>query len=134
MAAWNFELEIIPQSGASGTLTFQGPVTGSPPNHVFGSNGLGIAVTNGGNTLSANDFFNPSSGSGAPVPGGVGANLLQVDFPASSNASGPFAIYAMEGPFAPRKEHCSRRVKDDTDIPQASTPATPNCNLHLNHA
>jgi len=40
MAAWNFKLEIIPDSGASGTLTFQDPATGTapiPPNYVFGS-------------------------------------------------------------------------------------------------
>jgi PEP-CTERM motif len=100
LAAWNFELEIIPQSGASGTLTFQGGVTGSPPNppnYVFGSNGLGIAVTNTGSALSANDFFNPSVGSGVAVLGTPWASLLQMDFLASSNASGMFGIYAVEG-------------------------------------
>jgi hypothetical protein len=83
MAAWNFQLEIIPNSGASGTLTFQDPATGTapiPPSYVFGSHGLGIAATNGGSTLSANDFFDPSVGSGVPVPGSLGANLLQMDF------------------------------------------------------
>ena len=69
----------------------------NPTNDVFGSNGLGIAVTNGGSTLSANDFFNPTVGLGAPVPGSPGANLLQMDFLASSNASGVFGIFAVEG-------------------------------------
>jgi hypothetical protein len=100
MAAWNFQLEIIPESGASGTLTFQDPATGTPPiplNYIFGSNGLGIAVTNGGSTLSANDFFDPTVGLGVSVPGSPGANLLQMDFLASSNASGLFGIFAVEG-------------------------------------
>ena len=34
---------------------------------------------------------------GVPVPGSPGANLLQMDFLASSNASGLFGIYAVEG-------------------------------------
>ena len=100
MAAWNFQLAIIPDSGASGTLMFQDPSSGTPPippNYLFGSNGLGIAVANGGSTLSANDFFDPSVGSGVPVPASPGANLLQMDFLASSNASGLFGIFALEG-------------------------------------
>jgi hypothetical protein len=101
MAAWQFQLMIVPESGASGTLTFQDPASGTPsnpPNYVFGSNDLGISVTNGMSQLSANDFFNPSVGVGAPVPGSPGANLLQMDFLASSSASGLFGIYALEGP------------------------------------
>jgi PEP-CTERM motif len=100
MAAWNVQLAIVPDVGATGTLTFQDPATGTPPvspNYVFGGNGLGMAVTNGGSTLSANDFFDPTIGLGVPVPGAPGANLLQMDFLASSNASGLFGIYAVEG-------------------------------------
>ena len=100
MSAWNLQLQIIPDSGASGTLTFQDPSTGVAPvpsNYIFGSNGLGIAATNGGSTLNANDFFDPAVGLGVPVPGSPGANLLQMDFLASSNASGLFGIYAVEG-------------------------------------
>jgi hypothetical protein len=100
MAAWNFQIEIAPEAGAAGTLTFQDPATGTPPNppnYVFGSNGLGIVATNSGKVLSANDFFDPSVGPGVPVPGAPGANLLQMDFSASSNASGLFGIYADEG-------------------------------------
>ena len=47
--------------------------------------------------MSANDFFDPSVGSRVAVPGTPGANLLQMDFLASSNASGLFGIYAVEG-------------------------------------
>ena len=100
MAAWSFQVEIVAQPGATGTLTFQDPATGTPsnpPNYVFGANGLGIAATNTGTVLSANDFFNPSAGAGALVPGLPGVNLLQMDFSASSTASGLFGIYADEG-------------------------------------
>jgi hypothetical protein len=101
MTAWNIQLEIKPEAGAAGTLTFQDPATGTPPNpsnYVFGSDGLGISVTDGGSMLNANDFFNPNVGQGTPVPGVPGANLLQMDFLASSSASGLFGIYALEGP------------------------------------
>jgi hypothetical protein len=100
MSAWNFLLKILPDAGATGTLTFQDPATGTPPNppnYIFGGNGLGIAATNGGSQLSVNDFFDPGIGPGAIVPGSPGANLLQMDFLASSNASGLFGIYALEG-------------------------------------
>ncbi len=101
MAAWNVQLEILPDSGASGTLTFHDPASASasppPPNYVFGGNGFGIEVINGGSTLIANDFFDPSVGPGVSVPGSPGANLLQMDFLASSNASGLFGIFAVEG-------------------------------------
>jgi PEP-CTERM motif len=99
MSGWNITLAIVADSGATGTLTFQDPATGTasnPPNYIFGTEGLGIGATNGGSTLSANDFF-VGAGLGVAVPGGPGANLLQMDFLASSNASGLFGIYAMEG-------------------------------------
>jgi PEP-CTERM motif len=100
VTAWNLGLEIVGDPGSSGTLTFQQPASGTPANpsnYLFGSDGLGISVTNSGSKLTANDFFNPNFGSGAPAPGAPGANLLQMDFLASSNASGLFGIYAIEG-------------------------------------
>ena len=99
MAAWNFRLEINPESGATGMLTFQDPATGTPANpsnYIFGGDGFGISATNTGSVLSANDFYTGSE-AGVPVPGGSGANLLQMDFFASSDASGLFGIYAVEG-------------------------------------
>ena len=99
MAAWLFSLEILPIAGATGTLSFQNPATGTPANpanYIFGGNGLGIAATNTGSALSANDFFDLSVGAGVAVPG-TGANLLQMDFLASSGASGLFGIYAVKG-------------------------------------
>jgi hypothetical protein len=109
MAAWQFNLVIVPNASAVGSLSFVNPVTTDfslsqlnyasvPTNYVFGNNGLGIVATNGGTTLSANDFFDPSVGPGATVPGGLGANLLQMDFLASAGASGLFDIYALQGP------------------------------------
>ena len=100
MSAWNFNLTILPDSGATGTLTFHAPASGTPPNpadYIFGDSGLGIAVINSGVQLSANDFFDPSIGLGAAVPGTPAANLLQMEFQASSNASGLFGIYVLEG-------------------------------------
>jgi hypothetical protein len=100
MAAWSFQLEIVPNSGAAGTLTFEDPATGTPPNppnYIFGSNGVGISVINTASAIIASDFFNSSTTSGQAVPGAPGANLLQMDFLASSNASGSFGIFAVEG-------------------------------------
>jgi hypothetical protein len=102
MAAWNVQLEILPLSGASGTMTFHDPASSSssppPPSYIFSGNGVGIDVSNGGSTLTANDFFDPGAGPGVAVPGSPGANLLQLQFSASSNASGLFGIFAVEGP------------------------------------
>jgi PEP-CTERM motif len=100
MAAWQFGLEIVPNAGATGTLTFQDPPTGmapNPPNYIFGSNGLGIAVPSntGSSSDPVNDFYSVI-GSGVVVPATF-SNLLQMDFSASSGASGLFGIYAVEG-------------------------------------
>ena len=35
MSGWNFTLKIVPRAGASGTLTFQDPATGTPPNPLL---------------------------------------------------------------------------------------------------
>jgi len=122
MAAWNVQLQIIPDSGTSGTLTFQDPATGTPPippNYVFGSNGLGIAATNGGSTLSANDFY-VGTGSGSVVPGTPGANLLQIDFLASSSASGLFGIYAVEGVAVTQWTDGNATTQLFTNVPDGS--------------
>jgi hypothetical protein len=123
MAAWNVQLEIIPQSGGSGTLSFQDPVTGTPPippNYIFGANGLGIAVTNGGGMLSANDFFDPAVGNGAAVPGSPGANLLQMDFVASSNASGTFGVFAVEGAASTQWTDANLNTQFFTNVPNGT--------------
>jgi hypothetical protein len=100
MSGWNITLTIVPDASTRGTLAFQDPATGTasnPQNYIFGADGFGLSATNGGSTLSANDFFSVGAGLGVAVPGGPGANLLQIDFLASSNASGLFGVYAMEG-------------------------------------
>ena len=102
MSGWNITLEISPVSGASGTLTFKDPATESPsnpPNYIFGGDGLGIFAANGGTTLIASDLFTGTTG-GSVVLGTPGANLLQMDFLATSNASGLFGVYAVEGKAA----------------------------------
>ena len=123
MAAWNLQLEIVPNSGAAGTVTFQDPATGTPPNppgYIFGSNGLGIAVTDGGSMLNANDFFDPTIGPGASVPGAPGANLLQLDFLASSNASGSFGIFALEGSANSLWNDSNLNPQFFTDVPDGT--------------
>jgi hypothetical protein len=93
MARWQISLQIIAQPGATGTLTFQDPASGpapNPPNYIF-TNGFGIAAVNTGSGLMANDS---DQSPGTLVPNAPGANLLQVDFAATGNASGLFGIYA----------------------------------------
>ncbi|QEH31555.1 PEP-CTERM motif protein [Aquisphaera giovannonii] len=100
MSAWNVQLIIVADPGTTGQLTFLTPGTGTPanpPDYVFGGDGLGIVVINTGETLSANDFFDPAVGPGAAVPASPGANLLQLTFSASADAAGLFGIYAVRG-------------------------------------
>src|SRR4051812_20921689 len=83
MTAWQFQISIVADGGATGTLTFNQPTTSSPPNpsgpppYIFAS-GLGILATkSAGNTvLDANDFDRNSAGT--QVPTTPGASLLQV--------------------------------------------------------
>ena len=122
MSAWNFQLQIAAITG-TGSLTFQDPVTGTPSNpanYVFGSNGLGILATNGGTTLSANDFFNPAAGPGAAVPGTPGANLLQMDFLASPTASALFGIYAVEGAANTQWTDSNATTRFFTNVPDGT--------------
>jgi hypothetical protein len=103
MGAWNFQLVIVAGAGATGTLVFQDPANSTTPvppaNYIFGTDGFGMSVVNTGSSLTADDFYYnlASSTPGVVVPGSPGANLLQMDFLASSGASGSFGIYAMEG-------------------------------------
>jgi hypothetical protein len=122
MSGWNITLQIMPESGASGTLTFQDPPTGTPANplnYIFGSDGIGIAVMNGGNMLSASDFF-IGAGDGSVVPGTPGANLLQTDFLATSNASGLFGVYAVEGAAATEWTDGNANPQLFTNVPDST--------------
>jgi hypothetical protein len=123
MAAWNITLKIVADAGATGTLTFQDPATGTPPNpadYVFGSNGLGIVATNTASEVGANDFFNPAVGPGAVVPGGAGANLLKMTFLATSNASGLFGIYALEGAALTQWTDANFTTRFFTNVPEGT--------------
>ena len=98
MAGWNVSLLIVPQASALGTLTFHDPGTfqnpanpaPNPPDYIFTS-GTGILTTNSGSALMAGDT---DQSGGTLVPLAPGANLLQLDFAATSNASGLFGIFA----------------------------------------
>jgi hypothetical protein len=123
MAAWTVGLKIVPHAGAVGTLTFQDPGTGTPPpppNYIFGGNGLGIVVTNGGAVLSANDFFSPAVGPGMPVPGAPGANLLEMDFLASAGASGLFGVYAVQGAASTEWTDSNATTQFFTNVPDGT--------------
>ena len=101
MAAWNFQLMIVPDVRRDRHADVPGSrEPGRRPSRPTTSSAVTASASrslNGRSTLSANDFFDPNVGPGVPVPGAPGANLLQMDFLASSNASGLFGIYAMEG-------------------------------------
>lgn len=98
MAGWNVSLLIAPHAGAMGTLTFQDPGTfqnplnpaPNPPHYIFTS-GTGILTINSGSGLMAGDT---DQSGGTLVPLAPVANLLQMEFAATSNASGTFGIFA----------------------------------------
>jgi hypothetical protein len=103
MSGWAIQLQIVPEGGASGTVTFAdpaGPPAPNPPNYIFtdGSVYGAIQVTsNTGTTLGAEDLdlsllTNTGPPYGVAVPTS-GANLLQVDFN-TSGASGFFDVFA----------------------------------------
>jgi hypothetical protein len=120
MAAWNFHLVIIADNGTAGTLSFAFPTTGiaaNPPDYIFGNDGLGIAVTNTGTQLAANDFFDPSIGPGVSA---AAANLLQLEFLASQNASGLFGIYAVEGAALTQWTDSSFDTEFFTNVPDGT--------------
>lgn len=97
MTAWQFRLVLIPDAGATGTLSFNAPATGTapnPPSYVFGSSGSGISVTTTASQLDANDIH---TGGGVQVPASPGANLLSVGFGASGTANGTWGVYAVRG-------------------------------------
>jgi hypothetical protein len=100
MAGWQLDLLIVPIGPATGSLTFATPAGNpfsapNPPNYIFGNDNLGIEGTNTGSNLTANDFYGDLGGVLVPT---TGANLLQVSFSATSDASGLYGIYALEGP------------------------------------
>ena len=122
MSGWNITLAIIPDAGASGTLAFKDPSTGAypnPGNYIFGGDGIGIAGVNSGSTLSASDFF-IGIGPGAVVSGTPGSNLLQMDFQASSNASGLFGIFALDGAALTEWTDGGGNAQLFTDVPDGS--------------
>jgi hypothetical protein len=102
MTSWFMTLTIVPNSGATGTLTFATPTTSTiasptphPSNYIFAQSFEGIVVTNSGSQLRGDDEDNNLSGTAVPQ---AGKTLLDLTFLASSTASGTFGIYALQGP------------------------------------
>lgn len=101
VSGFNVMLMIEPQSGATGTLTFASPLTGSgvaePSNYLFASvSNFGLDVTNTGSEIVFFDFDDLFSG-GVDVGGAPGFNMIDLTFEASMDASGLFNIVAVPG-------------------------------------
>jgi hypothetical protein len=99
MQGWAIDLLIVGDAGATG-LTFASPTTGNPahpPNYIFTTSfPPGIAVTNSGTQLFANDSDNNLAGTAVPQ---TPKTLLDVMFNATAGASGTFGIFAVHGSF-----------------------------------
>ncbi|HEV8060694.1 MAG TPA: hypothetical protein VGP68_12505 [Gemmataceae bacterium] len=129
MAGWYLTLQIVPEANATGTLTFQNPATGTPnnpPNYIFSNSPGTISVTNLGNQLSANDFDNNF---GTTVPGSPGANLLAINFLASSSAQGMFDLVALPSNQNPSQSFFSTGWTDSnfntqnfSNVPNGTNP------------
>ncbi len=95
LTAWQLRLEIVPDTGAVGTLNFGSAV--EPPEYVFdgtGHFGPGVAIS--GNRMFSSDFNFPATG-GLQVPTAPGTGLLSITFAPSANAFGKFGVYALDG-------------------------------------
>src|SRR5262245_6366734 len=99
LLAYQVRLTIVPQGGATGTLSFATPATGpgpEPPNYVLPDN-VGLSVTNSGSGLFFFDVFLSPSTTGVDVPDSPGQNLLAMTYSASADAQGLFSVMAVPG-------------------------------------
>lgn len=94
LTAWQVSLEIEPQSGATGSLSFVSAT--EPLNYSLSGANAGISVINSGDSLFAFDFNFPSTG-GVQIPTEPGSPLLSFQVQASDDASGDFGIFALSG-------------------------------------
>jgi len=98
---WQVTLVIIPGGGATGSVAFNSPATGTPPdpvNYIFqATTSFGISATNTTSQLLVFDLEFPA-GAGVPVPLFPGVNLVEMDFSATIDATGTFGIYALPLP------------------------------------
>ena len=104
LTGYQVRLQIVPQGGSVGTVTFATPTTGTaaaPANYVLAGANFGIATTNSSSSLFFFDFNFPFSG-GVDVPQTPGKNLLAMTFTASAGALGLFDIMAV--PNVPNTE------------------------------
>jgi PEP-CTERM motif len=94
-------LQIAPEAGAIGTVTFATPTTSAtatePSNYVFAvPANAGLNVTNSSSSMFFYDYNSPFSG-GIDVPQSPGKNLLTMTFNATAGASGKFDVVALPG-------------------------------------
>lgn len=99
MTAWSLGFHIVSLGATTGTVTIDTSAIYPTSNNIFPSPypvaGPSIGTnspTNGDLSVSAFDF----SGAGVTVPG-AGANLVQIKFTASANASGNFGLQLVDG-------------------------------------
>ena len=101
MQGWIMDLMIIGDAGATG-LTFASPASGNvvhPPNYIFTTSfPPGIAATNTGTELKANDSDNNVAGTAVPQSPTF-KTLLDLSFSATAGAGGTYGIYAVHGSF-----------------------------------
>lgn len=99
LTGWQVSLAIIPEVGATGSVTFaspQGPLATEPTGYLLEGINLGITVINSGDELVAFDFNFPASG-GVEVPTDPGSLLFLIELLTSNDAQGSFGIYAIPG-------------------------------------
>src|SRR5262245_36361313 len=98
LSAYQVRLTIVPQGGATGTLSFATPATGpgpEPANYVLPDN-LGMSVINSASGLFFFDvYLSPPSTTGVDVPDSPGKNLLAMTYLASADAQGLFSVVAI---------------------------------------
>ena len=100
VAGWQTSLQIVPDLGSTGTVTFQSVVAAST-DYVLGSLGNGIAVTFNAamDRVQALDYDAPAGGvTGITHSVASVVSLNSLTFAASPSAVGTFGLYAIDEP------------------------------------
>lgn len=96
LTGWQLSLEVRPDDGATGAVTFGAPSL-PPTNYILDSLNFGLSSFGKSSTsLFVFDFNSPFSG-GVKVPTLPGAALLDLTFVASADAFGSFGVFALGG-------------------------------------
>jgi len=127
LTGWQLSLVILPEAGATGSVTFASPVgprADAPPNYLLDGVNAGIAAVNSGDALLAFDFnFPPTGGVEAPVD--PGSFLLLIELLASNDADGEFGIYAVPGPAGTEWTDAApviQQVRAFENVPHGAAP------------